>query len=297
MRVVLAGSAGLVGTALVPLLRQGGHDVVRLVRRRPTAPDERGWDPPAGRIDDDALEGADAVVNLCGVGIGDKRWTGEYKQQLRDSRVVPTEVLAAAVAERGVPVLLNASGADYYGDTGEHTVDETDPAGRSFLAGVCRDWEAATASAQDAGARVVVTRSGVVISRSGGLVGQLRPVFALGLGGRLGSGRQFMPWISLEDAVGVIRFALEQESVRGPVNVVGPNAATNAEFTRALGEAVHRPAVLVVPGLVLKAVRGAELAEELVLTGPRVHPTVLEKHGYPFTHPTIGSAVTAAVRT
>ena len=297
MRVVLAGSSGLVGTALVPLLRQAGHDVVRLVRRRPTVPDERGWDPPTGRLDDDALESADAVVNLCGVGIGDRRWTGEYKQQLRDSRVVPTEVLAAAVAERGVPMLLNASGANYYGDTGERTVDETEPAGRGFLAGVCQDWEAATAAAQDAGARVVLTRSGVVISRSGGLVGQLRPIFALGLGGRLGSGRQFMPWISLEDAVGVIRFALEQESVRGPVNVVGPNAATNAEFTRALGEALHRPAALVVPGLALKAARGVELAEELVLTGPRVRPMVLEKHGYPFAHPTIDAAVTAAVET
>jgi len=297
MRVVIAGSSGLVGTALVPLLRQGGHDVVRLVRHRPTAPDERGWDPPAGRIDDDALDGADAVVNLCGVGIGDKRWTGEYKQQLCDSRVVPTDVLAATVAERGVPVLLNASGANYYGDTGDRTVDETDPVGRGFLAGVCRDWEAATAAAHDAGARVVITRSGVVISRPGGLVGQLRPIFALGLGGRLGSGRQFMPWISLDDAVGVIRFALEQESVRGPVNVVGPNAATNAEFTRTLGEAVHRPAVLVVPRLALKAARGAELAEELALTGPRVRPAVLEKHGYPFAHPTIGAAVTAAVQT
>ena len=297
MRVVLAGSSGLVGTALVPLLRQAGHDVVRLVRRRPTVPDERGWDPPTGRLDDDALESADAVVNLCGVGIGDRRWTGEYKQQLRDSRVVPTEVLATAVAERRVPVLLNAAGANYYGNTGDRPVDETEPAGRGFLAGVCQDWEAATAAAQDAGARVVLTRSGVVISRSGGLVGQLRPIFALGLGGRLGSGRQFMPWISLDDAVGVIRFALEQESVRGPVNVVGPEPATNAEFTRALAEALHRPAALIVPGLALKAARGAELAEELVLTGPRVRPIVLEKHGYPFAHPTIDAAVTAAVKT
>ena len=295
MRVVIAGSSGLVGTALVPLLRQGGHDVVRLVRRRPTAPDERGWDPPAGRIDDDALDGADAVVNLCGVGLGDKRWTGEYKQRLRDSRVVPTEVLAAAVAQRGVPVLLNASGANYYGNTGNRTVDETDPAGRGFLAGLCRDWEAGTTAAQDAGARVVITRNGAVISPSGGLMGRLRPIFALGLGGRLGSGRQYLPWISLEDAVGIIRFALEQESVHGPVNVVGPNAATNAEFTRALGTALHRPAVLVVPSFALKIAQGHELAEELVLAGPRVRPAVLEEHGYPFAHPTIGAALRVAV--
>ena len=295
MRVVIAGSSGLVGTALVPLLRQGGHDVVRLVRRRPTTPDERGWDPPAGRIDDDALDGADAVVNLCGVGLGDKRWTGEYKQRLRDSRVVPTEVLAAAVAQRGVPVLLNASGANYYGNTGNRIVDETDPAGRGFLAGLCRDWEAGTTAAQDAGARVVITRNGAVISPSGGLMGRLRPIFALGLGGRLGSGRQYLPWISLEDAVGIIRFALEQESVHGPVNVVGPNAATNAEFTRALGTALHRPAVLVVPGFALKIAQGHELAEELVLAGPRVRPAVLEEHGYPFAHPTIGAALRVAV--
>ena len=296
MRVVIAGSSGLVGTALVPLLRQGGHDVVCLVRRRPTTPDERGWDPPAGRIDDDALDGADAVVNLCGVGLGDKRWTGEYKQRLRDSRVVPTEVLAAAVAQRGVPVLLNASGANYYGNTGNRTVDETDPAGRGFLAGLCRDWEAGTTAAQDAGARVVITRNGAVISPSGGLMGQLRPIFALGLGGRLGSGRQYLPWISLEDAVGIIRIALEQESVHGPVNVVGPNAATNAEFTRALGKALHRPAVLVVPGFALKIAQGHELVEELVLTGPRVRPAVLGKHGYPFAHSTIGAALRAAVQ-
>ena len=295
MRVVIAGSSGLVGTALVPLLRQGGHDVVRLVRHRPTAPDERGWDPPAGRVDDDALDGADAVVNLCGVGIGDKRWTGEYKQQLRDSRLVPTDLLAATVAERGVPVLLNASGANYYGNTGDRTVDETGTAGRGFLAGLCRDWEAGTTAAQDAGARVVITRNGAVISPSGGLMGRLRPTFALGLGGRLGSGRQYLPWISLEDAVGIIRFALEQESVHGPVNVVGPNAATNAEFTRALGEALHRPAVLVVPSFALKIAQGHELAEELVLAGPRVRPAVLEEHGYPFAHPTIGAALRVAV--
>ncbi|MDQ3886034.1 MAG: TIGR01777 family oxidoreductase [Actinomycetota bacterium] len=295
MRVVVAGSSGLIGTALVALLRRGGHDVIRLVRREPASQDERGWDPPAGRIDDDALDGADALVNLCGVGLGDKRWTAKYKRQLRDSRIVPTEVLADAVAQRGVPVMVNASGANYYGDTGDSVVDETDPAGRGFLAELCRDWEAATTAARSAGARVVITRSGVVISPSGGLLGQLRPLFALGLGGRLGSGHQYLPWISLDDAVGVIRFALEQESVRGPVNVVGPNAATNAEFTRALGEAMHRPAVLVVPGLALKAARGAELAEELVLTGPRVRPAVLEKHRYPFAHPTIGAALRAAV--
>jgi len=293
MRIVVAGSTGLIGTALVPLLRQGGHEVLRLVRRRPSAPDERGWDPPAGTIDDDALEGADAVVNLCGVGLGDGRWTGEYKQLLRDSRIAATEVLAAAVAERGVPVLVNASGANYYGDTGDRAVDETEPQGTGFLADLCADWEAATAAAK--GARVVTLRSGVVISPAGGLVGQLRPIFALGLGGRLGSGRQYLPWISLDDEVGVIRFLLEQDAVSGPVNATGPETVTNAEFTSAFGAALHRPAVLVVPGFALRLVRGAELVEELILTGPRVVPAVLERHGYRFAHPTIDAALTAAV--
>jgi len=293
MRNVVTGSTGLIGTALVPLLRQGGHEVLRLVRRRPSAPDERGWDPPAGTIDDDALEGADAVVNLCGVGLGDGRWTGEYKQLLRDSRIAATEVLAAAVAERGVPVLVNASGANYYGDTGDRAVDETEPRGTGFLADLCADWEAATAAAK--GARVVTLRSGVVISPAGGLVGQLRPIFALGLGGRLGSGRQYLPWISLDDEVGVIRFLLEQDAVSGPVNATGPETVTNAEFTSAFGAALHRPAVLVVPGFALRLVRGAELVEELILTGPRVVPAVLERHGYRFAHPTIDAALTAAV--
>lgn len=294
MRVVIAGSSGLIGTALVPLLRQRGHDVIRLVRRRPTAPDERGWDPQAGRLDDDALDHADAVVNLCGNHLG-RRWSGEYKQRIRDSRIVPTEVLATAVAERGVPVMVSASGSNYYGDTGDRTVDETDPLGTGFMAQVCHDWEAATAAAAEAGARVVCTRSGVVIAPGGGLIGEIRPFFALGLGGRLGSGHQYMPWISLEDEIGVIRFALEHEALSGPVNAVGPAPATNAEFTRALGEALHRPAVLAVPGFALKIARGPELVEELVLTGPRVHPAVLEKHGYPFAHPTIGAALAAAV--
>jgi len=294
MRVVIAGSSGLVGTALVPLLRQGGHDVVRLVRRMPTAPDERGWDPPAGRMDDDALDGADAVVNLCGNELG-KRWSGEYKQRMRDSRIVPTEVLAAAVAERGVPVMVNASGTNYYGDTGDRTVDETGPRGRGFMADLSHDWESATAVARDSGARVVCTRSGPVLTPRAGLLGEIRPFFALGLGGRLGSGRQYMPWISLEDEIGVILFALEHEALDGPVNAVGREPVTNAEFTRALGEALHRPAVLVVPGFALKIARGAELVEELVLTGPRVKPAALEKHGYPFVHPTIGVALRAAV--
>lgn len=295
MRVVIAGSSGLIGAALVPLLRQAGHEVLRLVRREPSAPDERGWDPPAGRIDEGALDGVDAVVNLCGVGLADKRWTGEYKQAIRDSRIVPTDVLATAVAEHGVPVLVSASGISFYGDTGDTVADESAPSGVGFLANVCRDWEAATEPASKAGARVVLLRTGLVISPSGGLMGQLRPLFALGLGGRLGDGTQYMPWVSLDDEVGAIRFALEHDEVSGPINVAGPDPVTNAEFTTAVGHALHRPTVLVVPGFALRLVRGGELTDEAVLSSTRAVPTALRTHGYSFQHATLAAALTAAL--
>ncbi|HXT43901.1 MAG TPA: TIGR01777 family oxidoreductase [Pseudonocardiaceae bacterium] len=295
MRVVIAGSSGLIGTTLVALLRQAGHDVLRLVRRPARAPDERRWDPPAATMDADTFDGVDAVVNLCGSAMGNRRWSGEVKQAIRDSRIIPTEVLAAAVAEYRVPMLVNASGVNYYGDTGHREVDETAPSGSGFLAEVCRDWEAATVPAEQAGARVVRLRTGPVISPSGGLMGQLKPLFALGLGGRLGSGQQYMPWISLDDEVGAIRFALEHDEVCGPVNLTGPNPVTNAEFTQAVGEVMHRPTLLVVPGFALRLVRGGELVDEMVLAGPRAVPVVLRKHGYPFQHRTVTAALAAAL--
>ncbi len=295
MRVAIAGSSGLIGTALVSLLRQAGHEVLRLVRRHPGAPDERAWDPSAATMDTDTLDGTDAVVNLCGSPLATGRWSGERKQAIRDSRIGPTEVLATAVAEHRVPVLINASGVNYYGDTGNREVDEHAPLGSGFLAEVCRDWEAATAVAERAGARVVYVRTAPVISPSGGVIGQLKPLFALGLGGRLGSGRQYMPWISLDDEVGAIRFVLERDAISGPVNLTGPATVTNAEFTKAMGEAMHRPTLLVVPGFALRLVRGAELVDEMVLTGPRAVPGILREHGYPFQHPTLPAALAAAL--
>jgi len=295
MRVVVAGSSGLIGTALVSLLRQGEHEVLRLVRRRPSAPDERRWDPAAATMDSDALDGADAVVNLCGSAMANGRWSGETKQVIRDSRIGPTEVLAVAVAEQQVPVLVNASGTGYYGDTGDREVDEGAAAGSGFLAEVCREWEAATLPAQRAGARVVRLRTGMVISPSGGLMGQLKPLFALGLGGRLGSGQQYMPWISLDDEVGAIRFILEQDTVSGPVNLTGPDPVTNAEFTQAVGEVMHRPTLLVVPRFALRLALGAELADEMALTGQRAVPGVLRAQGYHFQHNTVAAALAAAL--
>jgi uncharacterized protein (TIGR01777 family) len=293
MRVVVAGSSGLIGTSLIPLLRQRGHEVLRLVRRAPKAPDERGWDPPAGELQDGTLDGVDAIVNLCGVGIADRRWSGARKQLIKDSRVEPTEVLAAAAANAGVATLVNASGINYYGDTGAEQVDESAPPGEGFLAEVCRDWEAATAAASAAGTRVVLLRTAAVLSRSGGMLKRLKPVFKLGLGGRIGSGTQYFPWISLDDQIGAVAFLLEHRELSGPVNLIGPEPVTNAEFTAAMGKALHRPTPFPVPGAALKLAMG-DLAEELVLTGPKAVPGVLRRAGFQFRHQTLADALSAA---
>lgn len=291
MKVVIAGSSGLIGTALVAALRRDGHEVARLVRRSTAAPDEYRWDPARADLDERALHGTDAVVNLCGAGIGRRRWNGSYKQELRDSRITPTDVLANAVAAAGVPVLLNASGVHYYGGaTGDRVVDESSPAGTGFLATLCRDWEAATAPAADAGVRTVLLRSAVVLARSGGLLSMLQPLYSLGLGARLGNGRQYTPWISLADEIGAIVFALTHERITGPINAVGPAPVTNAEFNRVLGRTLHRPTPLVVPAFALRALVG-EFADEAILHGPRAIPTVLEEAGYNFRHPTVGAAL------
>ena len=292
MRIVVAGASGLIGSALVPALRAEGHEVLQLVRRPVRDADELRWDPAAGSIDDDALTGADAVVNLGGVGIGDRRWSGSYKQQVRDSRLAPTEVLADAVARARVPSLLSASAVGYYGDTGPTEITETAPAGSGFLARVCTDWEAATASA--AKARVVLLRTGLVLSPTGGLLGRLKPLYRLGLGGRLGDGQQYYPWISLDDEVGAIKFLLEHAEVSGPVNLTGPAPVTNAEFNRALGAALHRPAPWPIPGFAIRALVG-EFGQEGVLAGQRAVPAVLQEAGYVFRHRTVDAAMSAAL--
>lgn len=294
MRVLVAGSSGLIGTALVAALREAGHEVSRLVRRAPGGPDEVRWDPAAGQLPADALDGVDAVVNLCGVGVGDKRWSGSYKQAIRDSRLEPTTLLAGALAARGTGVLVNASAVGYYGDTGTREVDESSPVGGGFLARVCADWEQATAPAAAAGVRVVTLRTGLVLSRHGGLMGKLRPLYKLALGGRLGSGKQYYPWISLTDEVGAIVHAVTHDDVRGPLNLTGPAPVTNAEFNRATAAAFGRPAPWVVPGFAMKAVLG-EFAEEGVLAGQRAVPRALETSGYTFTHRTLGEALQSIV--
>ena len=297
MRVMIAGGSGLIGTSLIPHLRHNGHEVIRLVRREPRAPDERSWDPPAGRIQDGALDGVDGIINLCGVGIADRRWSEARKQLVKDSRIEPTEVLAAAASARHIPTLINASGINYYGPTGDRVVDESAPLGSGFLAEVCRDWEAATAGASSGAedtTRVVLLRTSVVLSPSGGMLGKLRPLFKMMLGGRIGNGEQYLPWISLDDEVGAIAFLLERADVRGPVNLVAPEQVTNARFTEALGKAVRRPTPFPVPAQALRALMG-EMADEMVLTGPRAAPGVLERAGYQFRYPTLADALGAVV--
>ena len=291
--IAIAGSSGLIGSALVYALRATDRRVLRIVRRAPSNSDEVFWNPDTGEFDPSTLAGVDAVVNLCGVNIADKRWSGAFKQSLRDSRIGPTEVLSSAVAEAGVPVLVNASAVGYYGDTGSRTVDETAPAGTGFLAQLCQDWEAAVGPAENDGARVVSLRSGLVMTEAGGTLGRLKTLFSLGLGARLGNGRQYMPWISLEDEVRAILFTIIHDGLSGPVNLTGPAPVTNAEFTAAMGRAVNRPTPLMVPGFALRAAFG-EFADEGLLGGQRAIPAALERAGFEFHHNTIGEALAFA---
>ena len=267
--------------------------MTRLVRGDPVGAGHAVWDPAEGRIDPARLEGHDAVVHLAGAGIGDHRWTKGYKQEIRRSRVAGTDLLARTLAGLDTPpaVLASASGVNFYGDRGDEELTEEAPAGTGFLAGVVREWEAATAPASAAGIRVAHLRSGIVLSpRGGALRRQLTP-FRLGLGGRIGSGRQYVSWIALDDAVAAIEHVLTTPSLSGPVNLVAPNPVTNAEFTRQLGKALNRPAVLAVPPAALKVVLGAEMVSELLLASMRVVPAALPRSGFSFTRPELGAAL------
>lgn len=298
MRVVVSGASGFLGTALVRSLRADGHDVVRLVRRPARADDEAQWDPSAHRLEPTVLAGADAVVNLSGAAVGDHRWSESYKRQILDSRVDSTTTIATTVA--GLPdsqrpqVLLNQSASGYYGDTGEEAVDETGASGEGFLADVVRRWEAATQPAADAGVRIVTPRSGVVLASGGGILAKMLPVFKLGLGGRLGSGRQWMSWIALPDQIGAMRFLLDNDAVAGPVNLTAPEPVRNRDYTKSLARAVHRPAVAVVPRFAVHAAFGG-FADEGVFVSQRVIPSRLEDAGFAFTYVDIDSALTALI--
>jgi uncharacterized protein (TIGR01777 family) len=284
MRILVSGASGLVGSAVVRRFAPPNDEVIRLVRREPRfgAPEVR-WDPSAGTISDEGLEGLDAVVHLAGESVAAGRWTAAKKDRIRKSRVEGTRLLAQTLAglRRPPKVLVSASAIGVYGNRGEEELDEASPPGSGFLASVCRDWEAATEPAKQAGIRVILARLGVVLASEGGALGRMLSLFRYGLGGRLGNGRQYMSWISLDDAVGAVRFLLENDAPSGPVNVVSPNPATNREFTAALGRALHRPTFLPVPALALRIALG-EMAEEMLLSSARVLPRKLVQVGYPF---------------
>jgi hypothetical protein len=297
MRVAVSGSTGLIGTALVERLRREGHTVLRLVRSAAGAgAGDVAWDPERGTIDAAALQGVDAVVHLAGENVG-TRWTDEKKRRIRDSRVKGTRLLAETVARQLSPrprVLVQASATGIYGDRGDEALDESSAAGTGFLAEVVRDWEGASGLAEAAGIRVVKLRIGVVLSARGGALERLMLPFKMGVGGRIGTGRQWMPWISLDDAVEVIVRALRDERLRGPVNAVA-GSARNADFTDALARALRRPALFPVPGFGLRAVFG-QMADEALLAGQRVEPARLREIGHVFHHPTLDTALAAAVR-
>jgi uncharacterized protein (TIGR01777 family) len=291
MRVAVAGASGLIGSALKGSLRRDGHEVKVLVRHPTSAPGEDSWDPANDRLDPNFIADCDAVVCLSGVGVGDRRWTDSYKAKIRSSRVDSVGTVARSLAEYGGPrVLVCASAVGYYGDTGDRAVDESAPPGDSFLAGVCVDWEAAAEPARAAGVRVVHLRTGLVLARGGGLLGRLVPIVKLGIGGRLGDGRQYMPWISLTDEIAAIRFVLEHD-VAGPVNLAARDPVTNAELTKTLGAVLHRPTVLFVPGFAARIALG-EFAGE-VLGGQRAIPTKLTEAGFRFMHTDLANALRA----
>ena len=295
MKIGITGASGLIGTPFAAALAQDGHDVVRFVRRPAQGPHERSWDPSSRRLEPQAVADLEAVVHLAGAGVADKRWTAARKAVVLGSRVDGTTAVATAVADAGGPrVLLSASAIGWYGDTGDTLTDESGRSGEGFLADVCRQWEAATAPAEAAGVRVAHLRTGIVLSGEGGIVGKQLLLFKAGLGAPLGSGRQWVSWISLHDQLAAMRHLLTAD-VRGPVNLVGPQPVTNRAFTKALGRAVHRPTLPVpVPGAALRLAVGG-FASEGILVGQRLAPTVLDRSGFSFTHVDVDTALRASL--
>ena len=293
MRVIISGASGLIGTALSAALRADGHDVIGLVRR-PAGKGEIQWDPANGVLAADALDGAGAVVHLAGAGIGDHRWTADYKREILDSRVKSTTLLAETIAAGSdrPPVFLSGSAIGIYGASDGRPLDEQSPAGTGFLADVCQQWESATHAAAAAGTRVAFLRTGIVLTPKGGALKKMLPLFKLFAGGRFGNGKQWQSWISLPDEVAAIQHLLTAD-VEGPVNLTAPNPVTNAEFAKALGAALKRPSFLPVPSFGPKLLLGGELADALLFTGQNVQPTVLQQSGYRFRHETLAAAFTA----
>lgn len=295
-RIAVTGASGLIGGALVRSLRADGHEVVRLVRRPPRAGDEVRWDPSRQYVDVAGLVGCDAVVHLAGAGIGDRRWTDAYRKEIRDSRVLGTAAVAEAIASLDSPprVLVSGSAIGFYGDTGDRPVDEDAPPGEGFLPQVCVEWEGAAEPALEAGVRTAFARTGLVVSRQGGAWGRMFPLFRAGLGGRLGSGRQYWSFIALHDTVAALRHILDTEALSGPVNLTAPEPVTNRDATAAMGRVLGRPTPFAVPSPALRIALGG-LAED-VLKSARVLPGALLGSGFTFAFPRIDDAIRAALR-
>ena len=291
MNVLISGSTGLIGSVLVPALESDGHRILRLSRSRPASGDTIHWDPSAGAIDSSSLRGIDAVVHLAGESIAEGRWTAEKKARIRESRAKGTRLLSETVATLPDPpeVMVSASAVGYYGDRGSELLREDSGPGSDFLAGVCEEWEAAADPAREAGVRVVHTRFGLVQSAEGGALGRMLPIFKLGGGGRIGSGRQFWSWVALDDVVGAILHALTTDALSGPVNVASPNPLTNAEYTKVLGRVLNRPTVFPLPALAARLALG-QVADALLLASQRVEPAKLKETGYGFRYPDLEGA-------
>lgn len=300
MKVLISGSTGLIGSALIPVLNDAGHDVVRLVRSAPKSDgSEVHWDPESDRIDSDGLEGMDAVVHLAGENIGSTRWSREKKARIFDSRVKGTRLLCESLVNLARPpqVLVCASAIGYYGNRAAETVNEESASGFGFLAEVCIEWEIATEPVVETDIRLVNLRMGIVLSREGGPLAKMLPPFKMGVGGVLGSGRQYMSWIALDDAVAAIHHTLVRDSLQGPVNNVAPHPVTNREFTKALGRVLRRPTLFPLPSFGLRVMFGREMANELFLSSTRVVPTRLLDTGYTFQYTDVEGALRHALET
>ena len=298
MKVLIAGASGLVGTAVTSSLAKKRAAVTHLVRTTPDpGKQEIEWHPNKGQLDPAAIEGFDAVINLGGESVAEGRWTEEKKKRIRDSRIQGTRLLSETMAKLSAPpkVFLCASATGIYGDRGNEIVDESSPDGKGFLAEVCREWEEATQAASGAGIRVVHLRFGPIFSAEGGMLAKLLPPFRMGVGGKIGSGEQYMSWVAMDDVVGVINFALENDTLRGPLNVVTPKPVTNAEFTSALGKILSRPTFLTVPAFAARLAFG-QMADEMLLASQRVMPKRLSEAGYRFQYPEVEEALRHVLR-
>jgi uncharacterized protein (TIGR01777 family) len=290
-RIAITGASGLIGTALVGHLKSEGHTVQRFVRRPVVAPDEIQWDPKTGYVDIEALRGVDAIIHLAGVGVGDKRWSKKYKSEILNSRLLGTTAIAHAVNEVKPQVFISASAIGWYGESGNRSVIESDRVGDDFLAAVCREWEGAADLVTDV--RTVKIRTGLVLDPTGGALGKMLPLFRLGLGGKLGNGKQWWSWITLHDVIRAITFLLEK-NVSGPVNLTSPNPVTNQEFTSALARAMHRPALFPAPAIALKIALGGFSSE--ILGSKKVVPQALNDAGFTWDYPHITNALTALIQ-